>query len=63
MINEKALKLAGVTETEFKKWCKENKKKAYLASTKAEFFAKIADGRLVRDSEGKLVKKYKRKGE
>ena len=50
----------GVTEAEYKAWCKENKKPSYKPETKADFFARIQDGRLVRDANGKLIKKYRR---
>lgn len=59
-LNQQAFKLAGVTEEEFKAWCKENKKPMYLKSSKAEFFARIHDGRLVRDTDGKLIKKRRK---
>lgn len=58
-MNKNAFIVAGVTEYDFKNWCKENKKPAYKTSTKQDFFARIRDGRLVKDASGKLVKKYK----
>lgn len=61
-INKQAFKLAGVTEKDYKQWCLTNKKSAYKSSTKADFFARIQDGRLVKDKiTGKLIKKYRRK--
>ena len=60
-LNKQALIAAGVTVDEYKKWCKENGKPAYLQSSKEEFFARILDGRLQRDKYGRLVKKYRRK--
>lgn len=61
MYNKQAFKLAGVTEAEFKRWCKENHKPAYKQSTKEDFFARIQDGRLVKEEKtGKLIKKYRR---
>ena len=59
-LNQQAFNLAGVTEEDYKKWCKENKKAAYLKSSKAEFFARIHDGRLVKDSSGNLIKKRRK---
>lgn len=59
-VNQQAFKLAGVTEEEYKAWCKENKKPAYLKSSKADFFSRIHDGRLVRDESGKLIKKRRK---
>lgn len=61
-INKQAFIAAGVTENDYKRWCIENKKPAYKQSTKADFFARIQDGRLVKDfTTGKLVKKYRKK--
>ena len=60
-LNKNAFKISGVTEEEYFKWCKENKKPAYLTKTKTEFFARIQDGRLARDAQGNLVKKRPRK--
>lgn len=60
-MNQKALELANVDEGEFRKWCRENGKAYYKPETKKEFFARIQDGRLVRNEEGKLVKKYNKK--
>ena len=59
-MNKNALKVAGVTESDFRKWCKENNKSSYKTSVKADFLARILDGRLVKDSSGKLIRKYKR---
>jgi len=60
--NKQAFLLADVTEYDYKQWCIENKKPAYKASTKADFFARIQDGRLVKDrNTGKLVKKYRKR--
>ena len=56
----KSFTLAGVSMSEYKKWCKDNKKPAYKSETKQEFFARIADGRLVRDESGHIIKKYKK---
>lgn len=60
-LNKQAFEIAGVTVDDYKKWCKEVKKPAYKPSTKEDFFARIQDGRLVKDASGKLVKKYRRK--
>ena len=59
--NKQALAVANVTESDYKNWCKENKKAAYKQSSKEEFFARIQDGRLVKDTHGKLVKKYRKR--
>ena len=60
-LNKQAFISAGVTIDEYKQWCKDNKKSAYLQSSKEDFFARILDGRLVRDKNGKLIKKYRKK--
>lgn len=60
-MNKEAFKLAGVTEDDFRRWCKENKKPMYLQSSKTEFFARIQDGRLAKDNQGKFVKKHRTK--
>ena len=60
-INKQALRLSGVTEADYKQWCIDNHKPAYLSSTKKDFFDRIKDGRLVKDANtGKLIKKYRR---
>lgn len=60
-LNKQAFTIAGVTIDDYKKWCKETGKAAYKHESKEEFFARIADGRLVKDSNGKLVKKYRKR--
>lgn len=60
-MNRNGLLVAGITEADYKKWCKDNKKPAYRTETKADFFARIQDGRLVKDANGNLVKKNRRK--
>ena len=48
-MNKQIYKIAGVTENDFKNWCK-------------EFFARLADGRLVRDEKThKLITKRRSK--
>lgn len=61
-INKQAFNIAGVTEKDYIKWCEENHKAQYKQETKADFFARIQDGRLVKDARtGKLIKKYRKK--
>lgn len=60
-MNRQLLQQVGITEAEYKRWCKENGKPSYKPEVKEDFFARIQDGRLVRDSSGKLVKKNRRK--
>ena len=57
MINKNALKLCGVTEEDYLNWCRENKKPAYLNSSKTKFFMEIHQRKLAKDSDGKLIKK------
>lgn len=57
-MNKNAFDLAGVDEMEYYKWCRENKKPAYKTETKREFFGKIQEGKLVRNQNGVIIKKY-----
>ena len=60
-MNKQAFRIANVTESEYIQWCKENDKAAYKSDVKAEFFERIADGRLVRDIKtNKLIRKNRR---
>lgn len=49
-MRNKQFELTGVTESEFKVWCKENKMDPLKESTKKEFFKLVLDGKIVRDS-------------
>lgn len=60
-MNRQCFEITGVTEKDYLDWCKEKKKSPYRTSSKREFFARINDGRLVKDKDGKLIRKYKRK--
>lgn len=61
-MNKQIYKIAGVTEADYKAWCKETNHQAYKPESKTEFFARIADGRLVRDEKtGKLMRKNRSK--
>lgn len=56
--NKIAFELCGVTERDYQHWCRINKKSSTNFASKREFFARIHDGRLLRDaSTGVLVKK------
>lgn len=55
MINQKALDLTGVTQFEFERWCKRNKKSAYKKSVQKEFFEGVFSGKIVRDKDGKII--------
>lgn len=61
-MNKQCFVAAGVTEKDYLNWCRENRKSAYKQSSKQEFFERIQDGRLVKDSmTGMLVKKNRSK--
>ena len=57
MINKKALELVGVSEFDFERWCRRNKKSPYRKSVQKEFFEGILSGKIVRDKDGKKKKK------
>lgn len=60
-MNKQIYSVVGVTENDYKAWCKENNRQAYKAENKRDFFARLADGRLVRDPKThKLVRKNRR---
>ena len=54
MINQKALDLMGVTQFEFERWCKRNKKSAYKKSVQKEFIEGIINGKIIKDKDGKI---------
>lgn len=59
--NKQIKEFMNVSNEDYLQWCKDNKKKAYKRSTKEEFFARISDGRLVKDTTtGKIIKKRRR---
>ena len=60
-MNKQVFKQVGVTEQDYLKWCEDNNKAHYKKETKTEFFARIQDGRLVKDSTGKLIRKNRRR--
>lgn len=61
-MNKQIYKIVGVTESDYKRWCKENKKQAYKIENKRDFFARLLDGRLVRDPlTHKLVRKNRKR--
>lgn len=61
MMNKQLFEAAGVTEEQYRNWCKETDRPIHSNDSKREFFARIQDGRLVLDKSGHLVKKYKRR--
>ena len=58
-MNKQIYEICGVTEKDYKNWCELTGKPAYKSSTKQEFFNKIQNGQLVKDSNGNLLKKRK----
>lgn len=61
-MNKQIEHLVNVTNEDYLKWCKENNKAHYMPKTRADFFAKVQDGRLVKDSKtGKIVKRKVKK--
>ena len=55
-INKHAFELVGVTIEDYVIWCEENNRASYKAKTKKEFFEKIRNNQIVKDSKkGKLV--------
>lgn len=60
-LNKQALKLYNVTNEDYLQWCKTWKKAAYKPSTKEDFFTRLREGRLIKDVNGKLVRKNRKK--
>lgn len=57
-LNRQLKNLTGVTQSDFRSWCKSNKKPMNQLSSKQEFFKLIQSGKLIRDElTGKLVRK------
>lgn len=59
-MNKQIYKVTGMTELDYKIWCKENKRPSYKRKTKQDFFERVLDGRLVKEN-GKLVRKNRRR--
>lgn len=55
-MNKQIFEQVGVKEEDYKKWCKNNDKNYYSKETKEEFFKLIQEKKLVKDSDGSLVK-------
>ncbi len=55
-INKHAFELVGISLEDYILWCEDNNKPSYKAKTKEEFFKKIRNNQIVRDTKkGKLV--------
>ena len=62
VMNKQIESVVNVTYEDYRQWCKENNKSWYMPKVRADFFAKIQDGRLVKDATtGKIVKKKVRR--
>lgn len=58
-ITQQALDIAGITYEEYLNWCEENNKLPYKEKVRNEFFKRIFEGKIVRDSETKrLINKH-----
>ena len=58
-ITQQALDIAGVTYQEYLDWCEENNKLPYKEKVRNEFFKRIFEGKIVRDSNTKrLINKH-----
>lgn len=58
-MNKQISKQVGITEEDYKLWCKKNGKIHYKKETKSEFFKLIQDKEIVKDWDGSLVKEKK----
>lgn len=56
-MNKQCLKVADVTESDYRRWCRDYHKSKSYAATKQEFFKLILEGRLIRDDNGKFIYK------
>ena len=61
-MKDQAFCITNTTKADYLEWCEKNSKPAYKAESKKEFFSKIKEGKLIRDSaSGKLVVKRPKK--
>ena len=59
VVSKATLELVGITREEYIEWCKENNFPSYKKSTLSEFFARIREGRIIRDQRTrKLINKH-----
>lgn len=56
-MNKQISKLLNVTEEDYVKWCRLNKRPVYKKESKKEFLKKVQSGKLIRDKEGIYRKK------
>lgn len=58
-ISKQALELVGCTVEDYLQWCRDNNQPSYKETTKKEFFKRISENRIVRDSStGLLINKH-----
>lgn len=55
-MNKQVTKLLGITEEDYVKWCKTNKRAIYKRDSRKEFIDKVQSGKLERDENGNFVK-------
>lgn len=55
-MNKQISELLGITDEDYVKWCRANKRAAYKKSSLKEFLEKVQKGKLVRDERGIFVK-------
>lgn len=60
-LNEQIKKLYDITEKDYIEWCEKNNKPKSYKDSISTFVYKLRTGRLVKDSNGKLVVKKPRK--
>lgn len=56
-ISKRALDYLKVEEKDYILWCKKNKKKDWLASSRKEFCNKIINNKLIKDKDGNIIEK------
>ena len=59
-LNEQVKNLYGITDSDYQTWCVKNDKPMTYKSSIEKFLYKMRTGRLVKDSNGKLIVKKPR---
>ena len=63
-ISKQALEIVGVSVEEYLQWCSDNDLPAYKEKTKKEFFKRIMNDKIIRDTKtGELISKHGEKNE
>ena len=60
-LNDQIKELYEVSEADYVRWCKDNKKSMSYKETVSDFLYRMRTGRLVKDSNGNLIRKKPRK--